>query len=304
MRKYRKLHFTRFSFIICLFFIVCTPASYSNNTKIPGYDISQPDTILILPDILHEISGLTNIDQNSFACIQDENGILFIYDIVDNKITKQYNFHIDGDYEGITRVENSIYILRSDGTLFEISDYRATDFKLRSFSTGIPASNNEGLCYDAGNHRLLIACKSKPGKGPEYKDKRVVYGFDLKSKQISDEPVFNFNVNEIKAFAQEKKLNVIARTKKKGETTAPLIKYLMSAIAIHPFTQKLYVLSAVDHMLFIFDSGGTLEHIELLNAEMFNKAEGITFTANGDLLITNEGQNKKPTLLRFNFLNQ
>lgn len=38
---------------------------------------------------------------------------------------------------------------------------------------------------------------------------------------------------------------------------------------------------------------GNLEYIEQLDPIMFNKAEGITFYDNGDMLITNEGQDKK-----------
>lgn len=290
---------SNFLLILCLNFNSCSNATFSSNAKIIGYDLTKPDNILILPDTLREISGLTDIDTATVACIQDENGILFIYDIIRNEIRKQYNFHIDGDYEGITLVGEAMFILRSDGTLFEISDYEADDFKLKTYATGIPANNNEGLCYDATKNRLLIACKSKLGKGPEFKDKRVIYGFDLSTKKLSSEPVLSFDITTIKAFAQEKKLNLPVRDKKKG--TEPIIKFFTSAIAIHPITNKLYLLSAADHMLFIFDMKGNLEHIEQLNSKMFNKAEGITFFNNGDMLITNEAQDKKPTLLRFNY---
>lgn len=46
---------------------------------------------------------------------------------------------------------------------------------------------------------------------------------------------------------------------------------------------------------------GDIEHIEQLNPTMYNKAKGITFYENGDMLITNEGQDKKPTLLYFKY---
>jgi len=263
--------------------------------------LNNPDTTFILPDTLREISGLTNIDESTVACIQDENGILFIYDIIQNKIKKQYSFNIDGDYEGITLVGKSMYILKSDGVLFEISDYTNEAFELKSYNTGIPADNNEGLCFDAEKNRLLIACKSKLGKGPELKDKRAIYAFDLRSKKLSSEPVFNFDVAEIKKFAREKELNLPEKAKKKG--TEPIIKFFSSAIAIHPITKKLYLLSAADHMLFIFDENGKIEHLEQLNPNVFNKSEGITFLNNGDMLITNEAQKMKPTLLRFKYLN-
>jgi hypothetical protein len=266
-----------------------------------GYNLTAPDRRFILPDTLREISGHTGIDSTTLACVQDENGIVFIYDVVNNKIKKQFTFNIDGDYEGITRVGKTMYILRSDGTLFEISDYESKNFKLNSYVTGIPADNNEGLCYDADNNRLLIACKGKIGKGREYKDKRAIYGFDLATKELSDEPAFDFDLEAINAFAANKDIDIPVKEKKKGPPKAPSIKFRTSAIGIHPFTKKLYLLSAADHMLFVFDMEGNVEHIELLDEVMFNKAEGITFFENGDMLITNEAQDKKPTLLRFNY---
>jgi hypothetical protein len=289
--------------LLVLILLGCA-ATYKNNEKDTGYNLSKPDFTFVLPDTLREISGLTDIDSTTFACIQDENGILFIYDISINNIQKQYNFHIDGDYEGITRVDSSMYILRSDGILFQISNYQSSNFKLDSFKTGIPANNNEGLCYDPDNNRLLIASKGKIAKGPEYKDKRVIYGFDLKEKLLSEKPVFEFDLQNIKQFATINKIDVPTKTKKNGQITEPFIKFMTSAVAIHPITKKLYLLSASDHLLFIFNFKGEIEYMEPLNPIIFNKAEGITFMDNGDMIITNEGQNKKPTLLRFNYKNK
>lgn len=266
-----------------------------------GYDLSKPDQTLILPDTLREISGLTKLDAASVACIQDENGIVFIYDLDKNAIQKQLSFHLDGDYEGIARVKTTLYVLRSDGVLFEISDYESENFKMDSIPTGIPVSNNEGLCYDPDNNRLLIGCKAKPGKGPEFKDHRVIYGFDLKTKKLSSEPVFDFDIKKLKKFAEEHEISLPQKTKKQGEVQESVIRFTTSAIAIHPITKKLYLLSSTDPMLFIFDMKGNVEHIELLDAKLFNKAEGIAFFENGDMLVSNEGQSGKATVLRFGY---
>lgn len=276
-------------------------ASPDGGTPRTRYDFSKADTVLTLPDTLREISGLTVIDATTFACIQDENGILFIYDLVNNRIKNQFVFNLDGDYEGITRVGNTIYILRSDGVLFEIEDYQAGSFKLISYATGIPAENNEGLCYDADHHRLLIACKGKTGKGPVLKDKRLIYAFDLHTKKLVTQPVYQFNVQLIRQFADEHQINTAVKSKKRGRSAERFVKFSTSAICIHPFSKKLYLLSAADHLLFIFNPDGQIEQIEALDPVRFNKAEGITFFENGDMLITNEGQDKKPTLFRFNY---
>ncbi|MGV9004008.1 hypothetical protein [Flavobacterium sp.] len=265
-----------------------------------GYNIQKPTATFVLPNVLHEISGLTSINNKTFACIQDENGIIFIYDILQNKITKQYNFGLDGDYEGIAKVNNNMYVLRSDGMLFEFTNYGSPNYTLKTYITGIPAKNNEGLCYDANNNMLVIAIKGKMSKGKEYKDKRAIYGFDLKTKKLIQKPIYEFDVNIIKKYITDNKIKVQTKSRK-GKKPEPFIKFMTSAIAIHPFTKKLYVLSAADHLFFVFNQNGSIDHIESLNANTFNKAEGITFLDNGDMLITNEGQQLKPTFLRFNY---
>lgn len=295
------LKYLFFSFIALPILLISYSAIKPKSIKTPHYNLSSPDASFILPDILFEVSGITRMDETSFACVQDENGYIFIYDVVKKTIKGQYQFNIDGDYEGIARVGNTMYVLRSDGALFEISDYSAKKPKLNTYMTGIPAENNEGLCYDAANNRLLIACKSPVGKGPAFKDKRAIYGFDLKTKTLGKTPVFDFDLQSIKQFAVKNKIELETRTKKKGQITEPILRFRTSAVCIHPLSKKLYLLSAADHLIFIFNMNGTLEHMEKLDPYLFNKAEGITFFENGDMFVTNEGQNKKPTLLRFNY---
>ncbi|MCB0482375.1 MAG: hypothetical protein KDC83_13180 [Flavobacteriales bacterium] len=293
-----------FIYALVLVAVVSCASSYSNHEKITGYNLLRPDNSFTLPDTLREISGLTDIDSATVACIQDENGIMFIYDVVQNKLTSQYPFGVDGDYEGISRVGSTMYILRSDGTLLEIADYKKAQSPISTYDTGIPANNNEGLCYDPAHKRLLIASKGKIGKGPAYKNKRVIYGFDLKSKKLSQEPAFEFDIEVIKTFAIQNNIGLPTKSrKKKGETvTEPILKFMTSAIAIHPISNQLFLLSASDYLLFVFNTNGEIEYIEKLHPEIFKKAEGITFLDNGDLLITNEGENGWATMLRFNYL--
>jgi len=287
--------------VTCVAYALPGCSSQAEEEKINyGYDFSSPEQKLILPDTLREISGLTILDSSTFACVQDENGILFLYDSKNNRVKQEIRFAADGDYEGICRVGAALYVLRSDGELFHISNYASAAPEVETFTTGIPADNNEGLCYDSLNNRLLVACKGKIGKGKEFKDRRVIYAFDLATKKLGDEPVFDFDVNEVIAFAEQHKIDLPVKEKKNGEVA--VLKFRPSAIAIHPLTNELYLLSAVDHALFVFNTSGVIQHMEMLDETMFNKAEGISFYPNGDLLITNEAQDKKPTLLKFTYM--
>jgi hypothetical protein len=263
-----------------------------------GYDLSRPDKIDVLPGILHEISGITEIDNSTIASIQDENGVLVFYDLSKSRIKNQYIFHNDGDYEGIARAVNTIFVLRSDGILYEIPDYRADEFAGNKYKTEIPAKDNEGLCYYKNKNMLLIGPKSDiEGKK---KSKRAIYGFSLETKKLLEKPVIKFDLEEIKDYATKHKLNLPV-TKKKNEKSEPKIELRTSDICIHPLTNKLFLISGVEQILFVFDLTGALEYMEKLDPELFNQPEGITFLNNGDMLISNEGGTGNATLLRFNY---
>ena len=101
--------------LIILFLISCV-STHEAEYQI-RYDLNKPDTIVKLPAILNEISGLTDIDNNYIACTQDELGIIFIVDVNTGKIREQYEFEAIGDFEGLTNVNGTFYILRSDGRI-------------------------------------------------------------------------------------------------------------------------------------------------------------------------------------------
>jgi len=108
-----------FLFLSLLFANTETINNLVTVTKIAGYDLSKADNYWTLPDILKEISGIVSIDGSSVACVQDEKGIVFIYNFKNNKITSNIKFNDDGDYEDLALVNKTFYILKSDGNLYE-----------------------------------------------------------------------------------------------------------------------------------------------------------------------------------------
>lgn len=298
---YGKL-FSR-TIVFALFIVTslnCKNALTGSKERI-GYDLENPTRILKLPPILREISGITLLDSTTIACVQDENGILFLYDISGNKIKKQISFYENGDYEGICSVDSLLFVLRSDGALFEVEGYRYGKPKVIRHATEMSGSNNEGLCYDKEHNRLLIARKNRVAKEKEFRNKRVVYEFDLKRRLLNANPVFEFDVDSIKKMAEEDHLGLPKKNKKKNQAPEPFIRFASSEIAIHPITKKIVLLSSADHLLFIIDQNGKVEHIEKLNPILFRKPEGIAFQQNGDMLISNEGKEKNSTLLGFKY---
>jgi uncharacterized protein YjiK len=262
-------------------------------TLTKGYNLTSPDRLTVLPDILHEISGITYVDETTIACVQDENGIVFFFDLVKNQIIRKLYFAGNGDFEGITRVDKTIWVLMSNGVLFEIADYTSEKIKVSTIKTGIPSTDNEGLCHDRKNNRLLIGCKAEI-RTEILKNKAVIYAFDLKTRKLVPDPVYVLDLKTIERYIVDSRLNILQKNEK-----GPGIRLRISALGIHPLTGEIYILSASDNLLCVTNEAGKIEHIESLNKKLFAKAEGLTFLMDGEMLISNEGSKGKPTLLGF-----
>ena len=261
------------------------------------YTLGEPTEVFVLPSTLMEVSGLTDVSPSEVGCVQDEDGVIFIYDLALRRVTRSIRFAEGGDYEGLTAVGNSFFVLRSDGLLYEVL---GTESSLEPVvhEIELPARNNEGLGFDKRNNRLLLAPKSRLGKGKEFKNKRAIFAFDLQRRVLLPHPVLEIDTEDVLEFARSGGLPVPVKRKKKGGVRTAL-RLMPSSVAVHPITDDIYVLSAVDGVLTSFNASGTVTAYALLDPELFRQPEGITFLTSGDMLIANEGQGQKPTLLLF-----
>jgi hypothetical protein len=267
------------------------------------YALDQPDLRLVLPPILTEVSDIVALSPREIACVQDEKGIVFVFDIEQKKITRQMRFAPKGDYEGLTSVDSELFVLRSDGLLYELSgNWKSPTVKTHPLR--IPTTNNEGLCLDQQRERLLIAPKSRLGKGSEFKDARAIFAFDLRKMELVPEPVFYVSVEAIREYAQSRGRYVPEKAKKKGSGVRSALRFMPSSIAVHPLTGEVLLLSSVDHVLVACDMSGKVTGYAALDPVLFRQPEGLTFLANGDMVIANEAAGREPTLLLFHYRSQ
>lgn len=259
------------------------------------YNLSKPTAIHELSSELLEVSGLTDVSETKIACVQDEKGIIFTYDLLTKEIEEKITFGADADYEGLTRVDDVLYTLSSDGMLFETKSIWKKPVT-KSYDLNLPSPDNEGLCYDEKNKRLLIAPKSKIGKGPEFKDSRAIFVFDLKKKELEKEPLFYFSIEEIYAFADSKGIEKDSTFKKNGQLNKNQ-NFRPASIAVHPKTGDIYVISAEDFNMVVFSESGEIKDYFSLDKSIFPKPEGITFLNDGTMIITNEGVEGNATLV-------
>jgi uncharacterized protein YjiK len=233
-----------------------------------------------LPNELEEVSGIAWIRDSLVAAVQDEEGIIFIYDLGGSRVIREIPFGEKGDYEGITLVDSTAYVLRSDGVIFEVADFMAPSPKTTEFQTGLKKNlDAEGLCYDPSANRLLIAVKDY--SSDSYKP---VYAFNLNTKELEEEPALKIDFHD--------PVFLILDQRRNHKLMRP------SEINIHPLTGEYYILEGVIPKLLILDAQGKSRKLLVLDREQFPQAEGLTFSPNGDLYISNESNNQKPNILK------
>lgn len=268
------------------------------------YDIDNPVKSWELSKELMEVSGLSFIDNNRLACVQDEKGKVYLFSLKTGEIEKKIDFANDGDYEGVEVVKNDIWILKSNGTLHKIKDFlKETQPKVKKYPTVLSGKNDaEGLTYDFISNQLLIACKGHPfvDDKPE-KDFKAIYSFDLNTKNIDLKPFLLIEMDSIKYYKNYNSMthlgvDLLAHfDSSKGD-----ISFQPSGIAVHPISGNIFILASVGNLLVVFSQEGHMLVMIKLKSKYYPKPEGICFSPDGTLYIANEGKNfEKATILKF-----
>lgn len=219
-----------------------------------------------MPFQLKEISGISWIGQDRFACIQDEEGRIFIYNTSTRKIEKEVYFAPPADFEGIAVVGPTAYILHTSGKIFELKRYRSANPSLIIYETFPPGKQNfEGLCYDRKNRRLLMAVKNNDPSGSSEKN---IYAFDISTHKLVDSPIYTIgHGNEIL---------------KNESMMQP------SDLAVHPRSGDIYILDGERPRLLIMSADGKFKKLFHLDGPSFPLPEGISFNRRGEMFICNE----------------
>lgn len=237
-----------------------------------------------MPEELEEISGINYLSKNKIACVQDEEGILFIYNLDTDLVEKKINFSKSGDYEGLAIVDSIAYIVESSGKIFEVYNYMSPDFHTKEYKAPFSGRNNlESLTADIANNRLLLAVKDVD---PNSKAFKGIYAFDLDSKKVQPEPVFKIPLDD-----------PIFKIEGSSSKNDRLAQFYPSEIALNPTDGNIYILDGKNPRLLIMDTNGKLLKLHKLNQESFPQPEGMTFDPDGTLYISNEGKKGMANIL-------
>ena len=127
-------------------------------------------------------------------------------------------------------------------------------------------------------------------KGKE--DIKEIYSFNIVTGKLSKKPDYKIRIDELERFMNKARIDVPV-TMKENSFFEP------SEIAVHPVTNDLFVLSSVGKMIVVLDRSGKIKDVALLDPNIAAHPEGMTFSNDGTLFISSEGNGRKKVILEF-----
>lgn len=249
-----------------------------------GYSFDEMERIL-LPDDLEEISGIFWHENELFA-IEDESSIIYQINPESGKILKKKKFEKNRDVEDLLIRNDTAWVLRSNGNLYQVVNFREKDSQTEIFE--FPAEENrdlEAIVSDANEPLIWIFCKvCKWDEGP---DKTSIFKFDLRNMEYNSQPEKLIERKQLKGMLSDQELDNL--------------KIQPSAAAFHPLTREYYLLSSTGKWLMTLDRSMNPTSVHLLNPTLFKQPEGMTVGPDGTLYISNEAADGRANILIFSY---
>lgn len=305
------LHMIKVSFVIlALFAMSCNnPIKNSNNKNSEGTTddkVEEPGNVMIreFPSELKEISGISFMNDDIVMGIQDELGKLYYYNLKEEKIVKEFEFGKPDDYEDLAVVGKDVYIVKSNGTLIQIKNFESANPPIKEFKTALTKDNDiEGLAYEPRLNRLLLAAKEKGMDEDE--NTKEIYAFDLKTMTLNETPAYTLHLDEIENYFKGDALVESSKKFLKALGNRNIDKvFKSSAITVNPQSNQIFILSSINNLIAVLNPDGKLDKIIQFEGKAHKQPEGLAFTQNRKLFVSNEaGKKGKSNIIELEYAN-
>ena len=247
------------------------------------YDFFHPSIVIKLPKELKEVSGIRFINDSVLVMISDSKPDIFFFNIRQQAIVKQIRVGSRGDFEDIAVSGDRIYVIQSNGVLWTVGQYNESPTLTADSLPLQQPFEIEGLSTNEKGDSLFLAAKYW------HKDDLVpagmlpVWGWSLTEKKRTEKPVL--------------------LVPEKVNSSKGLQEFHTSGILpVYPENRWLLI-STNNKFIIQMNPAGQVDTLIKLDEDVFVKPEGIAFSPNGNLFISNEGKYDKAILLAFKKIN-
>lgn len=264
---------------LVLFSVAVSPAACAQNHSTAlsdfGVDERAPDGFR-LPEHLKEISGLAMTGDDRALSHDDEFGIVYEIDYRQGRVVKQFQLGDDtvrADFEGIAVAGARVYLVTSDGTIYESLEGRNGErVRYHVYETGLGRQCEiEGLAFEPADTVLLLACKR--ARVAALEDWIVVFRWSPDRRRLAEPSRI--------AIPRDR-----FTTRIKGKDFRP------SAIERHPERGTYFLISAREQAIAEITPAGDVLAIGELRKGRHRQPEGIAFTPDLSLVIADEGKRR------------
>lgn len=267
----------------------------SNFQKEDGYfDLQHPNSVQTLPMGIQPFSDVALLDSTHLLGLNQESGMMFVYDLNDYSVVPFLSWDMESKIRNISTL---------DSTLLLVDDAKHIHFLSSPYdSSSLTTLNLENeqfdptsVCYHKETNRLfLIASNEERTEG--YSNSSI-YAYNLNQRKLNAQPLFSISGEDIEAFAIQNNLMIPRSDLSIMDDTLESMNFTPTAIAVHPKTNEIYILSGSDHSLVVFNQFGEIVNFTTLDKNTFSHPSAMTFKKNGDLVIT-DGNLMNPTVIQ------
>jgi uncharacterized protein YjiK len=238
---------------------------------------------------LNEISGLSYYDGKLYA-VQDELGTIYALNSQTGEILGTNKCWKNGDFEAIEVVDGRLFMLKSNGNLYETPIEDMCRESTRKIDLGFDKDwNFEGLGYNPFNKSLVLVAKRS-----QHSSKNEIFCLPIDDVKIIGDPCYVIQEEFLKA-----QLSAMNTTWSEKMVHKVSYSFNPSGIAVHPETGEIYILSSPSHQLLILTNDWKFKKILKLKGDMYKQPESICFDNELNLYIGNEARKGNPTILKF-----
>lgn len=239
-----------------------------------AYLAKDPVQQFFLPPGLSEISGLAVASAETVYAHNDEYGIVYEIDLRQEKVIKAFALGrptVKGDFEDIAVRGDYVYLLTSDGRIFEApkGEHRKR-VHYNVYDTGVEdRCETEGLANGPTEDEFLILCK-KPHQAA-LKERLVIYAWNLRD-----------HLPTVKAWLD---VPLDGLVEELDQAT-----FHPSAFVWRRETSALLIFSAKNHIAIETHQQGRLISRTRLRKDLHPQPEGLALMPDGRLIVSDEGQ--------------